>query len=307
MNVGYKRKSAVCLTSAEEIPNDNKNIVSTMDTHTTSGLKSDSSNMSEDDTSKDTTFRNEEHCGDIKYAFEGSINIEDLQFLSCSVLYDRMALDADNIERYINLFISNANGSYNKFNIKELTHSDFKIDYYKYKNHPSKLAEKGILMSDNVILNCINFYFKQLLNFKIVRNNAKVNISKIEYKLVYDDIVDTFKNPDNWKILLDTDNNTNIESALENLSELINEIKPTSDSGFYEYYETVDNGEEIEKKFIDNIKTGSKNKGERANLEKEFKKLKKKIDNNTADDSEKLRFDELKNLLDDSKTIENEQ
>jgi hypothetical protein len=95
----FKRASSLSLPSAEQT---SKDTISILAVSTKSGQKIQSKDREEGDDRKDTSLRYTETFGDITYKIKdiGFINLDELQFISADVKYDRQAISEDNFEQY---------------------------------------------------------------------------------------------------------------------------------------------------------------------------------------------------------------
>jgi len=230
-----KRSSAITLTDAEQTCG----AISTLETFSKSGEKNIDENKS------DNTFFKKETVGKIQYEAFGAIDLMQLQFISTDEVFDRLGVNPDLFPTY-----------------KEILSSRMKIDselgYYKIKNSVVDLPEYGFMFSNENIVFLTKLFFKKLLSVNIRKSNSYANVVSLEYKMVYDPLIDTLESEDNWKKMTATD--------LDNFDFETNEFYEFVDSDFAKKQR-----EEIER-MKEEIKV--KNKAEKEELAKS-KKAKK--------------------------------
>jgi len=230
----YKKKSPITIVDAEQTCN----ALSIIETFAKSGEKAivkpeeeADEKVTEDkgekeDTKSDNTFFKKETIGNIKYATRGSLNLNELQFVSVDTIYDRMALNPDDFPLYksfLNSQISNFNSE---------------IGYYKMANTISEVPELGFRFSNENVVSLTKEFFKRLQNLSINRNSAYAKTAKVRYKIVYDVVEDTFDNRSGWveinnlntvdKMNFDMEDAyvvTDSEEAVKNREDIIKESK----------------------------------------------------------------------------------
>ena len=175
----YKRKGVITMVDAEQTCD----AISHIETFSRSGMKN------EDKEIVDNSFYKKEVVGKVEYSTNGNIDLMQLQFVSCSQLFDRYAFNPDLFE------------TYTKFMQTKLTSFNSKLGYYLIKDSVVELPEYGFIMSDENIQILVKMLFERLLQMNIKRKNAFAKTEKLEYKLVYDVLEDTFENEDGWKQL----------------------------------------------------------------------------------------------------------
>lgn len=177
-----KRKSPVMITAAEQ--------VSSGSTHFEIGTMSGArkTKKGEDDTS-DTSMHYEEKIGEVTYAFEGAIDLKELQFISLSETYDRMAVNPDYADSYRKL-LGSALGS---------PVGDKK--YYLMKGALIGTPEEGLLLTQEQVAKLVTEFFKRLLRMRIQRSKSYAHMNTVEVKLVADPVLDTFDDKAGWRTL----------------------------------------------------------------------------------------------------------
>lgn len=181
-NLVLKKKSPLMITGAEQI----SEAVSHFEINTMSGAKKTKSDA---DDSSDTSMHYEEKIGAIEYAFEGAIDIKELQFVSMSQAYDRLAVDRDMCGKlgYREL-LSGALGS----EVED-------VHYYVMKNSVLRTVEEGILLTQAQTLKLIKELVKRILSLRIQRAKGYAQISGLEMKAIIDPLPDFLDDESGWK------------------------------------------------------------------------------------------------------------
>lgn len=178
---GLKRKSPVIITDAEQTSGE----LPTIDLHTTSGAKR--TKESEDDTS-DTSLFYKETVGDVEYSFKGAINLADLQFISLSDTFDRMAVNPDDFETLYRPHLEKSVGS--------------KVDdpgFFLIKSAVNAIPEEGVLLNQSQTALLVKEFFKRLLALNITRNaSGYASLSGLQVKFVHDPVTDKMDDEAGW-------------------------------------------------------------------------------------------------------------
>lgn len=237
--ISYKKKSPITLTDAIQT----NNVKPILDTNTRSGFKQTKS----DDTDKsDTTFFKVESVGDITYNGKGTINLNELQFVSLDDYYDRWAFSVDEFEYFKKYF---------KMQVKSFNSEP---GYFKIKDSQNSIPELGIKFSQEDVDFMVKYYLKRLLTMKILRNNAYAEIDNLRIKFVDDCVLDTFNSTDKWIEINSIDD--------------INNLKIVYDD-FYVEMDTIES-ENIRKEINDFISK----KNEVESVDDKKKNVRKKLD-----------------------------
>lgn len=198
-----KRSSAITITDAEQT----NNAISTLETFSKSGRKSDDNNKS------DTTYFKKEVVGNITYLAVGVIDLMQLQYISADETFDRLALNPDTFNEY-----------------KKILSTRMKVDgelgYYQIKNSFVEIPELGLKLSNDNILELTKMFFKRLASLNIRKSGAYANVIGIDYKIIYDPLVDLLEDGNGWtKLTLEGIDALNFET--ENFYNLVdyNEAK----------------------------------------------------------------------------------
>lgn len=173
----FARTSPINLSAAEQTCN----AVSTITTCSRSGEKI----TSED--SADNSFFKRETVGKIEYEATGQINLDGLQFIPVDYVLRQAALNEDEYEKYYKPFLQT-----------RLKNFDSNLDFYTKNTSVSDFPEKGVLLTNENIVDLVKDYFTRLMKLDIRRKRAYATISELQYKLIYDVIDDRINTEDNW-------------------------------------------------------------------------------------------------------------
>ena len=180
----FKRKSPFLLNDAEQImSSQGLEPISQLETFAKSGKKRTDNTV---DDKADNTFFKKETVGEIEYLTEGNIDLEQLQFVSTDIIFDRLAFSDDKF----NLF-----SRFLKTRMEDF-HSE--LGYYRMANSVNAIPERGFKFSDENILFLVKHLFKSILDMNIRRKNSSAVTSELEYKLVYTPSEDTKYDEKGW-------------------------------------------------------------------------------------------------------------
>lgn len=172
----FKKKGALSIDSAEQTCD----AVSYIETFAKSGMKN------RDSATSDTTFYKKETVGSIKYATRGTIDLMELQYVSCDNVFDRLAFNPDLFKLYKQLL----KGHLNSF--------DSEIGFFQMPKSDNKIPELGFKLSDADIVTLIKGLFERMLKINYTKSGSSARVTELEYKLVFDPIDDTFDSVDGW-------------------------------------------------------------------------------------------------------------
>lgn len=177
-----KRKSPVMITAAEQ--------TSSNATHFEIGTMSGAKRAKKDqDEASDTSMHYEEKVGEVTYAFEGALDLKDLQFVSLSETYDRMAVNPDHEDEYRRLLG------------KHLGSAVGPKRFYLMKGALIGTPEEGILLTQEQVAKVVSEFFKRLLRMRIQRSKSYAHMGAVEVKFVSDPVSDTFDDKGGWRTL----------------------------------------------------------------------------------------------------------
>lgn len=189
-----KKKSCISISEAQQT----NESVSTLDTFSRSGKK-ESRETTED--ASDNSFFKRECIGDIEYEASGFVDLKELQFVSMSELYDRLALNPDHFEDLYRPSLEKHIGKVSE------------RGYYSIKNSSIPLSEYGLLLTNEQIVFLVKEFFKRLLQLNITKATAFARIKEVSIKYVKDPLKDTFDSEEGWETLKTLDQ-VNFESEV---------------------------------------------------------------------------------------------
>lgn len=246
-----KRKSAITITDAEQTQDTLTSVP-----HIEVGVRSGEKNTDKNDTKSDTSLFFKETVGDIKYQAVGAVDLMELQFISTSVVFDRLAFNPDEYQQYKDALVQH---------IPDL---DCELGYYQIKGSDINVPEYGVKLSQKNVNFLVRDFFKRLINVNHSRSGSYVNVSNVEYKIVENVLVDKMNDDNGWIKLTDITDFPEIE--------------------FQERYEMMNFDaaknlcSDIESKVADNLKYEKELK-EKKKAEKEKNKEAKKSKNNNEE------------------------
>lgn len=178
-NSAFKRKAPFSLKDAEQTCG----AVSMLETFARSGKKKTDNSI---DDKADNTFFKKETVGNIEYFTEGNLDLEQLQFVSTDIIFDRNAFNADEFDLF-SFFL--------KTRIKDF---NSKLGWYSMVNSVNQIPEYGFKFSNDNILSFVKHLFQSILELNIRRKGASAETFEFQYKLVYIPTEDTKYNEDGW-------------------------------------------------------------------------------------------------------------
>lgn len=171
-----KRKGALSITDAEQT----NDALSYVEACSRSGEKTS------DDTVGDTTFFKKETAGKVIYSAQGAIDLKQLQFVSADSVFDRYAFNPDDFK------------TYKEFLRMRVPSFNSELGYYMMAGTSVRLPEYGVKLGNEDVLFLVNDILRRLKAMSIQKSRAFARATKVEYKLVYDPLVDTFENEEGW-------------------------------------------------------------------------------------------------------------
>lgn len=170
------RSSVLNITDAQQT----NEAISSIETFARSGEKVSDENKS------DTSFFKKESIGDITYEALGSIDLMQLQFISCDEIFDRLAFNPDDFEEYKKSMVTR----FPDFNPT--------LGFYQIKNSVIELPEYGIKLSKENTVSLTKELLTRILNTNIRTSGAYAEVVKVSYKLVFDAFENKMSNKDGW-------------------------------------------------------------------------------------------------------------
>jgi hypothetical protein len=177
-----KKKSPFMITAAEQTSDG----YSHFEVGTMSGAKR-SREEGDEDAAGDTSFRHEEKIGDVEYRFEGALDLKELQFISFSQTYDRLAVDA------------NEEKTYREHLSEQLNSPVSEKQYYVGKHAVIRTPEEGILLTRAQVSLLAEELMRRLLSIRIQNAKGYANISELSIKFVKDPSEDLIDDEGGWK------------------------------------------------------------------------------------------------------------
>ena len=198
----YKRKGPIGIGDAIQ----SNNAQSSIEIFTKSGVKE-----SQEDTGKsDTSLYYKETVGDITYESRCTIDLKNLQFISCDDLFDRKAFSSDTFEDYV------INGEkyigYKHYLSKSLPMlKNLELGYYMMNGSIIQIPEHGILLDNETVLYLTKELFKRVLSLNINKSTSYAQVKSLKIKFVIDSIDNKFSDSNGWIDI-------NTEGDIDNLS-----------------------------------------------------------------------------------------
>jgi len=129
-----------------------------------------------------TSLFYKETVGDITYNTYGNFDLEQLQFISCDQIYDRYSFNPDRYEMFKQFASLNFN--------------DFDSDFGKYikKTNTIRISERGVKLSDNVIVQIVKYGLKRLLDFDAWKRDAFAKTKSLRIKFIENGLTDKYGN-----------------------------------------------------------------------------------------------------------------
>lgn len=160
---GLKKKTSAYISDAKQVCNN----VSTIDIGTQDAPRS--GKVDADSDGGLSMHYKETIGGLVRYEFYGAVDICELQFISVSQVYDRLAVDPNYLDAYIERLE------------KVLGSKVSKKAYYIRKSSTNGLPEEGILLTPDQVRVLIGEFFKRMFDLEIVRGaNGRAWLSKLE-------------------------------------------------------------------------------------------------------------------------------
>lgn len=172
----FRRKSCVSLPAARLC----NNAKSTLQLHSTSAPKTSDENKS------GNQLYYEEFLGETRYMLRGTFDLEEGIFISADELFDRLGINPEFFDEFMKILKTKMN------------YVNGELGYYLKAGSNINIPEYGILFDKKTAIELCKIFFKSLLGLSIMRSSGGVEVEKIEYKLVYDSIVDKLYSDDGW-------------------------------------------------------------------------------------------------------------
>lgn len=151
-----KRKSPLSVTDAKQTTGD----ALRREVSTASGLRSA------------TSFNNRDAAGEVEYEFKASLDIGELAFISMDPMFDRQALTTDDYHLFREILKSKIS-----FNLPD------GASLYKKISSDVPLAERGVLLSEDLVRELAKDMTRRLLSLEIRRAEAFGRVDEIQVQL----------------------------------------------------------------------------------------------------------------------------
>lgn len=171
-----KRKGAVAMVDAEQT----NDAVPYVETFSKSGDKS-----TEGDSAGNTFFK-KETVGNTAYSTMGSIDLKQLQFLSMDSVFDRFGLNPDHFP------------TFKQFFTMRMPSFSSEPGYYTMDGSVVDIPEYGLKFTNDEVVTLTKEFLSRALGMRIDKSTAFARTSKLEIKLVYDVLEDTFDRNEGW-------------------------------------------------------------------------------------------------------------
>ena len=196
-NAAFKRKSAFHINDAEQTCN----AVSMIETFAKSGKKRTDNSI---DDKADNTFFKKETVGEIEYSTEGFVDLEQLQFVSTDVIFDRLAFNPDKFKLF------------SRFLKTRMPNFNSELGYYGMKDSAVLIPEYGFKFSNDDVVSMVKHLFKCILDLNIRRKSASAVTHEFQYKLVYNTVEDTKYDEKGWETVKTDSDIEKINFEVEN-------------------------------------------------------------------------------------------
>jgi hypothetical protein len=218
-----KRKSPVLFTDAEQ----SNDTVSTFDIG--SQLAPKVEKESADDASGLTLHYKECIC-EVVYDFEGAIDLNLLQFISMSQMYDRLAFNPDYLEDY-------------RVGLKNTLGSEAPTrGWYIYKTASNGLPEEGLLLTQEQVVVLVREFFTRLLRLCIIRGGGGyAKLENLRVKHISDPIIDLSSDESGYYPVKSVGD---LQLKPENVEVFYQQISDQVATGFYT---EIDKADEVQK------------------------------------------------------------
>jgi len=190
---GLKRKSPIILTDAVQT-NHSVPVFEPLTARVPKNSNSNDGKSPEEIETADgnTSLSFKQSVGEMEYEFSGVIDLNLLQFVSLSEMYDRLAVHPDYVEKYQDA-LTRTLGS--KAPAK---------GWYMLSTATNGLPEEGMLLNQEQVVFLVKEFIKRLLSLHIARSNGWAKIEKVELKHVVDPIQDIRDGAAGWYTVQET-------------------------------------------------------------------------------------------------------
>lgn len=120
-----------------------------------------------------------ETMGKTQYSTTGFLDLGEMAFIPTDDRYLRMAVPFDHIDEFVTSFE------------KSIGHCGAVRGGFEKIGSEIPNMERGIHMSDNQVLAMTKYFFRLLINTKIVRAGGMAEVSRISYRFIYEDDINS--------------------------------------------------------------------------------------------------------------------
>jgi hypothetical protein len=165
----------------------------------------------------DTSLFFKETVGNITYATQGSVDLRQLQFISCDQVYDRYSFNPDPVNFDL----------YKKFMRLRLKNFNSNLEYYQLINFKSPdepvmdIPEFGFKFSNENVNDLVKYMVEKLLLLNIERSKSFARKSKLMIKFVTDPLIHTFESENDWVEVNSMNDVNNISFEMEDFYSLV--------------------------------------------------------------------------------------
>jgi len=190
---GLKRKSPIIITDAIQT----NNSVPVFEPLTARVPKNSNSNDGKspeevEAAEGNTSLSFKQSVGDLEYEFSGVIDLNLLQFVSLSEMYDRLAVHPDYLDKYQEALT------------RTLGSKAPEKGWYTLSTATNGLPEEGLLLCQDQVVFLVKEFIRRLLSLHIARSNGWAKIEKVELKHVIDPIQDIRDDASGWYTVRET-------------------------------------------------------------------------------------------------------
>lgn len=245
---GVKKKSSVYMSDAVQSSNN----VSTIDIGTMNAPKD--SKVDKDSDGGLTVHYKETIAGLTTYAFDGAIDMDAIQFISISEIYDRKAIDPNYADYYIK-------------ELEKVVGGKVKRGFFIKNTATNGLPEEGIWLNSDQVKVLIKYFFERIFDFEIIRGaSGRAWLKSIKVMVKEDGLINK-----------DYTEYSSVTEVMKSIGEV---------HCFYDFF-----NEEEAKRLYDEMDIGKKKRA-KDKAEKKKNKVKNKVKNNKKESEETEEVEE---------------
>ena len=174
-NISVKRESCLSITSAVDLTNQ----YPYMEIHNNFSIGG-TTKKDEDDDKKKTSLYFAENVGEILYETKGSIDLMELQFMSCSPQHRGMA--------FMDYWLEGDNPLFEEVFQKHYGRIPYEAGYYNTNPtcYTNQFAERGIMFDDDFVREMVSILLTQIRSLFIERATSNAYVIDMQAKIVTD-------------------------------------------------------------------------------------------------------------------------